>query len=200
SLSWCSTVVPALRALTPPTIWVPALSMSAVCLVPSPPVMPWTMTLESLLRKIDMFFQSLRGERGCLVGAVVHGGGDGHERVVGGGENRAPLLHLVAVETHDERLGGGVAEHLEGLHDAVRDGDTRGDAAEHVHEHALDLLVTEDHIQAVRHHLSGCATADVEEVGGLHTPVGLAGVGDDVERRHDEARPVADDADLAVEL
>ena len=28
----------------------PAFSMRAVCLVPSPPVMPWTMTLESLLR------------------------------------------------------------------------------------------------------------------------------------------------------
>ena len=54
SASVCSTVVPALRAFTPPTTWVPALSMSAVCLVPSPPVMPWTMTLESLLRKIDM--------------------------------------------------------------------------------------------------------------------------------------------------
>ena len=52
----CSTVVPALRAFTPPTTWVPALSMRAVCLVPSPPVMPWTMTLESLLRKIDIVF------------------------------------------------------------------------------------------------------------------------------------------------
>lgn len=50
SLSTCETVVPALRALTPPTTLVPAFSMRAVCLVPSPPVMPWTMTLESLLR------------------------------------------------------------------------------------------------------------------------------------------------------
>ena len=50
SLSVCETVVPALRALTPPTTLVPAFSMSAVCLVPSPPVMPWTMTLESLVR------------------------------------------------------------------------------------------------------------------------------------------------------
>ena len=32
----CDTVVPALRAFTPPTTFVPALSMSAVCLVPSP--------------------------------------------------------------------------------------------------------------------------------------------------------------------
>ena len=44
------TVVPALRALTPPTMFVPALSIRAVCFVPSPPVMPWTMTLESLFR------------------------------------------------------------------------------------------------------------------------------------------------------
>ena len=50
SLSSWDTVVPALRAFTPPTMFVPALSMRRVCLVPSPPVMPWTMTLESLFR------------------------------------------------------------------------------------------------------------------------------------------------------
>ncbi len=50
SASTCVTVVPALRALTPPTTLVPDLSMRAVCLVPSPPVMPWTMTLESEFR------------------------------------------------------------------------------------------------------------------------------------------------------
>ena len=33
SLSLCDTVVPALRALTPPTICVPALSIRAVCVV-----------------------------------------------------------------------------------------------------------------------------------------------------------------------
>src|SRR6218665_3555093 len=53
-LSVWETVVPALRALTPPTTCVPAASIRAVCLEPSPPVMPWTMTLESLLRKIVM--------------------------------------------------------------------------------------------------------------------------------------------------
>jgi hypothetical protein len=40
SMSLCATVVPALRALTPPTIWVPALSMRAVWVVASLPVMP----------------------------------------------------------------------------------------------------------------------------------------------------------------
>src|SRR5690625_1587655 len=81
SLSLWDTVVPALRALTPPTIWVPAASIRAVCLVPSPPVMPWTMTLLSLLRKIDMFVWFLLfllgGELGGLVGAGVHVLGQG---------------------------------------------------------------------------------------------------------------------------
>ena len=45
-----STVVPALRAFTPPTMLEPASTMRVVCLEPMPPVMPWTMILESLLR------------------------------------------------------------------------------------------------------------------------------------------------------
>ena len=46
--------VPALRAFTPPTIWVPEASMRAECFIPSPPVMPWTMTLDFSFKKIDM--------------------------------------------------------------------------------------------------------------------------------------------------
>src|SRR5699024_12077053 len=46
---------------------------------------------------------------------------------------------------------------------------------------------------------SGGAAADVEEVRGLDA-VGLTGIRDDVEGGHDQARAVADDADLAVEL
>src|SRR6478736_6892377 len=126
SASWCSTVVPALRAFTPPTTWVPALSISAVCLVPSPPVMPWTMTLESLSRKIDMFLKSLCvRELGGLVGAFVHGFGEGDERVVRVTEDGAPLLDLVAVEPHDERLGRGRAQLGERTHDALGDGVAR---------------------------------------------------------------------------
>ena len=49
-----STEVPALRALTPPTTLVPDASIRAVCFDPSEPVIPWTMTLESLVRKIAM--------------------------------------------------------------------------------------------------------------------------------------------------
>ncbi|VXB31501.1 Predicted hydrolase or acyltransferase (Modular protein) (fragment) [Curtobacterium sp. 8I-2] len=110
------------------------------------------------------------------------------------------LFHVVAVQTHDERFGGRVAEDAERGDDAVRDGVARGDAAEDVHEHALHLRVAEDDVEAVGHDLGRGAAADVEEVGGLHAAVALTGVGDDVERRHDEPRAVADDADLAVEL
>src|SRR6187402_3868860 len=201
SAARCSTVVPALRAFTPPTTCVPALSIRAVCLVPSPPVMPWTMTLESLLRKIVMFLQSLCvRELGGLVGAFVHGFGEGDERVVRVAEDRAPLLDLVAVEPHDERLGRGRAQLGERTHDALGDGVARRDAAEHVDEHALDLRVAEDDVQASGHDLGRGATADVEEVRRLDAAVVLARVGDDVEGRHHQACAVADDSDLAVEL
>lgn len=49
-----STEVPALRGFTPPTMFVPSPSMSLVCFMPVAPVMPWTMTLLSLVRKIAM--------------------------------------------------------------------------------------------------------------------------------------------------
>ena len=61
------TVVPALRAFTPPTNCVPAFNIRAVCLVASAPVMPWTMTFESLFKKIDIIlwsFESLIGSSG----------------------------------------------------------------------------------------------------------------------------------------
>ena len=48
-----------------------------------------------------------------------------------------------------------VAEGLEGAHDAVGDRVAGGDAAEDVDEHALDLLVAEDDVEAGGHHLGG---------------------------------------------
>ena len=202
SLSLCDTVVPALRALTPPTTWVPALSISAVCLVPSPPVMPWTMTLESLFRKIDIVWLPyfVLRQLGGLVGGFVHGADLGHQRMVGLGQDAAALVDVVAVEADDQRLVGLVAQDLQRADDAVGDRVARGDAAEDVDEHALDLRVAEDDVEAGGHHLRRGAAADVEEVGGLDAAVLLTGVGDDVQRRHHQTRAVADDADLAVEL
>src|SRR5690606_5251727 len=134
------TLWPALRGFTPPTIVVPAASMRVVCFMPSEPVMPWTMTLEASVRKIaissvlssrlEVVSGVRRGVRelGGLVGAAVHGVGEGHERVVRLAQDRAPLGDVVAVEAHHERLGRVVAEDLERLDDAVGDLVARRDA------------------------------------------------------------------------
>ena len=201
SVSLCDTVVPALRALTPPTTWVPAFSISAVCLVPSPPVMPWTMTLVSLFRKIDigwlpyLFASSAAlSAPASMVSAWVTSGWLASARM------RRPSSTLLPSSRTTSGLFASSPRILQRADDAVGDRVARGDAAEHVDEHALDLRVAQDDVEAGGHHLGRGAAADVEEVGRLHAAVLLAGVGDDVQRRHHQARAVADDADLAVEL
>ena len=148
-------------------------------------------------------FQALRGFGrfgGSHIGGFVHGAHLGHEWVVRLGQDAAALVDVVAVQADHQRLVGLVAEDLERVDDAVGDRVARGDAAEHVDEHALDLRVVQDDVEAGGHHLRRGAAADVEEVGRLDAAVLLTGVGDDVQRRHHQPRAVADDADLAVEL
>src|SRR6478752_3969166 len=191
-------------------MFVPDFSMRWVCFMPSDPVMPWTMTFESALRKIAMVSFSLLlarwsvggpgGELGGAARGAVHRRLDRHERVVALLQDAAALLDVVAVEAHDERTVLLVAERVEGADDAVGDGVARRDAAEDVDEDALDLRVGQDDVQAVGHDLGARAATDVEEVGRLLAAELLTGVGDDVEGAHDEARAVADDADRAVEL
>ncbi len=113
---------------------------------------------------------------------------------------RRPSSTLLPSRRTTSGLVGRVAEDLQGTLDAVGDLVARGDATEHVDEHALDLLVVEDHVETVGHHGGVGAAADVEEVGRLHAAVVLTGVRDDVQRRHDQARAVADDAHGTVEL
>src|SRR5258707_8973462 len=102
SLSMWDTSVPALRAFTPPTICVPALSIRAVCVVASPPVMPWTMTLLFAVRKIAISvlsgFRCFSGLGGGDVGGLVHRANLRHQRVVGLGQNATALVDVVAVE------------------------------------------------------------------------------------------------------
>src|SRR5699024_9695153 len=127
------------------------------------------------------------GQLGGLVGPAVHGLGQGDQRVGTLVEDRAPLVHVVAVQAHHQRLGGGVAEQVQGADDAVGDLVAGGDPTEDVHEHGLHLLVTQDHVQAGGHHLGVGAAADVQEVGGLHPAVLLACVGDHVQGGHHQA-------------
>src|SRR5829696_726863 len=201
-----STLSPAFFGFTPPTIAVPEASMRWVCLRPSEPVMPWTMTLLFSLRKIDILLscpESGRrsgGEFGGPACGAVHRVHHGHQGVVGLGEDPAALLDVVAVETDDERLGGLVAEVLERRDDAVGHGVAGGDATEDVDEHALHVRIGQDDVQAVAHDLGRGAAADVEEVGRLDATELLARVGDDVQSAHDQAGTVADDPDLALEL
>src|SRR5215213_804659 len=202
-----STDSPAFFGLTPPTMAVPEASMRWVCLRPSEPVMPWTMTLLFSLRKIDISLRFLSAEGGLGGGefggpacGAVHRVDHGHQGVIGLGEDPAALLDVVAVEPDDQRLGRLVAEVVQGRDDAVRHGVAGGDPAEDVDEDALDGRVAQDDVQPVGHHLGGGATADVEEVGRLDAAELLAGVGDDVQGAHDQAGAVADDPDLAVEL
>src|SRR5215212_2228801 len=144
-----STFSPAFFGFTPPTIAVPEASMRWVCLRPSEPVMPWTMTLLFSLRKIDICLVSCLGKdlpaptaRTLAAGPcrqaerVLLGGGEfggpargavhrvdhGHQRVVGLGEDPPSLLDVVSVEPDDERLGRLVTEDAERGDDAVRHG------------------------------------------------------------------------------
>src|SRR3954454_1280251 len=134
------TLWPPLPGVTPPTMSVPDASMRWVCLRPSEPVMPWTTTLLSLVKKIAMRYPSLLrgGELGGLAGGAVHGVLERDEGVGGLGEDPPALGDVVAVQPDDERLGGLVAQDLQRVDDAVRHRVARGDAAEHVDEHALD--------------------------------------------------------------
>src|SRR4029450_1130218 len=137
------TVVPALRAFTPPTMFVPAASILVECFVPSEPVMPCTMILLFSLRKIAIS-RPCRSELGGLVSRVVHRVHLGDQRVVGFVEDPPTLQHVVAVQPHDQRLARLVAQDLQRLHDAGGHRVARGDAPEHVHEHALDRRVVQD--------------------------------------------------------
>src|SRR6476660_4443767 len=95
------TVVPALRAFTPPTMFVPAASILVECFVPSEPVMPCTMILLCSPKKIAMS-RPRCGKLGGLVGRVVHRVHPRDQRVVGLVEDAPPLQHVVAVQPHDQ--------------------------------------------------------------------------------------------------
>src|SRR5215472_16370055 len=181
-----STVWPALRGLAPPTRVVPAASIRRPCLLPSEPVMPWIMIRLSLVRKIAMSCPRHGRCRVARAGGqfrrapcrVVHRVdllNHGQARV---GEDPAALRRVVAVQPDDDGVGHLLApcpEHAQRRHDAVGDLVTRGDAAEHVDEHAADGGVRQHDLQAVRHDLGRGAAADVEEVRRADAAVLLAG-------------------------
>ena len=136
-------VVPALRALTPPTMLAPDSTMSGGVLGAHPARHALDDDLGVLVqvdRHLFCFSVSGVGQLGGLVGRAVHR--VDHGSPAGGWlvEDATALLDVVAVEAHDQRLGGLVAEDLQRTDDAVGDLVAGGDAAEDVDEDALDLL------------------------------------------------------------
>src|SRR5690348_6382047 len=206
-----STVWPPLPGVTPPTIFVPDVSMRWVCLRPSEPVMPCTRTLLSCVSQIAIGSGPLSlaggGQLGRPAGGVVHGldalDRPARQRGCEVVQDLVAEIGVVAVEADDDRQldrRARLLEQLVGLQDPVGHGVAGGDAAEDVHEDALDLRVRQDDREPVGHDLRAGAAADVQEVGRLHPAELLTGIGDDVEGAHHQAGAVADDADLAVEL
>ena len=109
------------------------------------------------------------------------------------GEQRAALRVVGPVEPDDERHAR--LDAVERLDQPARDLVAARDAAEDVEQHGGHRLVGEDHLDRAGDLVRLGAAAGVEEV---RRPA--AGQRDDVERAHDEAGAVAEDADVAVEL
>src|SRR5215218_2490564 len=109
------------------------------------------------------------------------------------GEDPASLFGVRTVEPDDD--GEGEPCPLYGRQQPPRHLVAAGYAAEDVEEHAPDLFVGGDDIEGGRDLLGVGPATDVAEVGGF-----AAGLGDDVQRAHHQPRPVAEDADVAVEL
>src|ERR671911_659486 len=109
------------------------------------------------------------------------------------GEDLASLFGVRTVEPDDD--GEGEPCPLYSRQQPPRHLVAAGYAAEDVEEHAPDLFVGSDDIEGGRDLLGVGPAADVAEVGRF-----AAGLGDDVERAHHQPRPVAEDADIAVEL
>src|SRR5512146_161231 len=204
SVPLSSTVWPAFLGLVPPTTVVPAASMRAPCLRPSPPVMPWIRTRLCSVRKIATSC-SLRGtgQLSRPPRRAVHRVLLLDDRQPGIVQDPPALGRLVAIQPdHDRAIDRLTAlrEQGDGRDDAVGHRVAGGDAAEDVHEHRLHRRVRQHDLQTIGHHLSRRAAADVKEVRRADAAELLTRVGDHIQRRHDQAGAVADDADLAVQL
>ena len=166
--------------------------------------MPWTMTLESLVSQIAMSVTPRSCELGGPLGRTVHGVHPlrraGCSRRRGSRRPSSALLPsrrttsgLVTVSPRCSSRASAWMMPLATASQAVMPPKTL--------TKTLFTAGSDEHdLQPVRHHLGARAAADVEEVGRLDAAVPLAGVRDHVEGGHDQARAVADDADLAVEL
>src|SRR5215207_5507062 len=173
---------------------VPLCSILAVWKAPSLPVMPWTRSRVPSSTSIAIALPSpvsseLYRPAGCFEHRLL--GDHVLRRVLG--EDPASLFGVRTVEPDDD--GEGEPCPLYGRQQPPRHLVAAGYAAEDVEEHAPDLFVGGDDIEGGRDLLGVGPATDVAEVGGFSV-----GLGDDVQRAHHQPSPVAEDADVAVEL
>src|SRR5690606_7016874 len=158
------------------------------------PVIPWVMTLVSLLIRIDMLY-SLR----CLFRGGDDGGrGFGHGVGADDGQARGrqhllALFFVGALHAHDQRHAE--VHGLAGGDDAFGDHVAAHDAAEDVDQDGLDAVVPEHDLEGFGDLFGRGATADVQEVGRL-----AAEQLDGIHGGHGQAGAVDQAADVAVEL
>src|SRR5438445_4488713 len=148
--------------------------------------MPWTSRRVSRPTRTAMMSAGAprQGHRGAGGFLGVESRGD-----PGVPEDALPLLLVGAGQADARRDPGGV------LDDAAGDIVAPGDAAEDIDEDRPDPGLPLDDVQGLAHSLRGRPAADVQEVGGAP-----AEMRQEVERAHHQARAVADDGDVAVEL
>src|SRR5579884_1713724 len=144
-----SIVVPPLPGVTPPTTFVPYASIRCVWNAPSRPVIPCTITLEFLSRKIaTVLLLSVRArELDGALRALVHRL-DRDEP--GLGQDRAALFRVGAGQPHDQRHLAHVAA-LERFDDPLRDLVAAGDPAEDVDEHRAHLGIAGHEVVRLLH-------------------------------------------------
>src|SRR5579875_2394832 len=202
-----STKVPAFRGFVPPTIVVPARSIRWVCLLPSDPVMPWTMT--RLVRSTNIAIECApclpccRGEFGHPPRGIVHGLHLFDARQLRRGQNCSPFGRPVSVKPDDQRDVDAFTSRNQILKrgdNSTGDGIARGNTAEDIHQHRPHCWIRKHHRQSGGHHLRGGPAADVEEIRRAYSAVRFAGVRHDVECAHHQPGAVADDTDLAVQF
>src|SRR5215211_2734176 len=185
---------PPLPGVTPATTLVPLCSILPVWNAPSLPVMPCTRSRVPSSTSIAMKLLSpVSSELYGPAGRFQHRLFCDHVLRCVLGEDPASLFGVRTVEPDDD--GEREACPLYGRQQTPRHLVAARYSAEDVEENALDLLVGGDDIEGGRDLLGVGSAADVAEVGGL-----AAGLGDDVERAHHESRPVAEYADVAIEL
>src|SRR5205823_11693570 len=144
-----------------------------------------------------------RGRPGWTSGGLPHGlhhllGGVGE--IVGGDDGQARFREDLLAEPDVRALQAHHERHVEAhlsrrRHDALRDHVAAHDAAEDIHQNALDIGIAEDELEGGGDTLFGGAAADIEEVRWL-----AAAELDDIHGRHCEAGPVHHAADATVEL